>query len=264
LDLDEIAAMTPGFTGADLANLVNESALLAARRNAKEVSSKDVVSAFERIVAGLEKKNRLLNVQERRVVAYHEMGHALVALSLKGSEPIQKVSIIPRGIGALGYTLSRPTEDRFLMSKHELENKMTVLMGGRASECIIFHDTSTGAADDFAKATEIARNMVARYGMVEQVGMATYLEDQSPFLNHGMTISPGYSPSEKTKMDMDLAVKKLLQHAFNEATRILVEKRGTLERCAHKLLEQETLNEEELKALISAVDSSDVTNGRVA
>lgn len=255
LNIDEIAAMTPGFTGADLANLVNEAALLAARRNAKEVSSKDVLAAFERIVAGLEKKNRLLNEQERKVVAYHEMGHALVALSLPGSEPVQKVSIIPRGIGALGYTLSRPTEDRFLMSRHELENKMTVLMGGRAAECLVFHETSTGAADDFAKATEIARNMVARYGMVDQVGMVTYLEEQSLFLSNGRMGSAGYSPSEKTKKDLDLAVKKLLQDAFDMATRILCEKRETLDRGARRLLEQETLSEEDLKELINSCDT---------
>lgn len=264
LDIDEIAAMTPGFTGADLANLVNESALLAARKNAKEVSSKDVLSAFERIVAGLEKKNRLLNVQERKVVAYHEMGHALVSLSLAGTEPIQKVSIIPRGIGALGYTLSRPTEDRFLMSKTELENKMTVLMGGRASELITFHDTSTGAADDFAKATDIARNMVARYGMVDQVGMVTYLEEHSPFLGNGLMTSQAYSPSEQTKKDMDLAVKKLLQHAFDEATRILLLKRSALEEGARVLLDKETLNEDELKALISTPVSNEISKERVA
>lgn len=265
LDIDEIAAMTPGFTGADLANLVNESALLAARRNAKEVTSKDVISAFERIVAGLEKKNRLLNVQERKVVAYHEMGHALVSFSLPGSEPIQKVSIIPRGIGALGYTLSRPTEDRFLMSKTELENKMTILMGGRASELLTFNDTSTGAADDFAKATEIARNMVARYGMVDQVGMVTYMEEQSPFLGNSMMMNHGYSPSEKTKKDMDLAVKKLLQNAFDEATRILLLKRSALDEGAKVLLEKETLNEDELKALINNSDLTTVNNNeRVA
>lgn len=258
LNIDEIAAMTPGFTGADLANLVNESALLAARRKATEVSAEDVLSAFERIVAGLEKKNRLLNMQERKVVAYHEMGHALVALSLPGSEPVQKVSIIPRGIGALGYTLSRPTEDRFLMSEHELENKMTVLMGGRASECITFKETSTGAADDFAKATEIARNMVARYGMDDQVGMVTYMEEQSPFLNNALMSSHGYSPSEKTKKDMDVAVKELLQNAFDKATEILIKHQKALDLGAQKLLEKETLNEDELKALI---DDTAATGG---
>src|SRR5690606_11423324 len=142
---EEIAALTPGFTGADLANLVNEAALLATRRKAQAVEMQDFNAAVERIVAGLEKKNRLLNPHERRVVAYHEMGHALVATALPGTDPVHKISIIPRGVGALGYTIQRPTEDRFLMTRAELENKMTVLLGGRASEHIVFQHLSTGA-----------------------------------------------------------------------------------------------------------------------
>lgn len=262
--VEDIAALTPGFSGADLANLINEATLLAARRNAEEVDYKDIIAAFERIVAGLEKKNRLLNEKERKVVAYHEMGHAIVALSLPDTEPVQKVSIIPRGIGALGYTLRRPTEDRFLMSKHELENKMSVLMGGRAAECIIFNDSSTGAADDFAKATEIARSMVTRYGMVEQVGMASYGEEQSPFLREGVMLSPT-SLSERTKKDLDLAVKDLLQKAYDRAVLILSEKRDVLERGAQVLLQKETLLEQELKQL--ADDHAEVekqTEERVA
>ncbi|OGA29252.1 MAG: cell division protein FtsH, partial [Betaproteobacteria bacterium RIFCSPLOWO2_02_FULL_65_24] len=151
---ERIAALTPGFTGADLANLVNEAALVATRRGAEAVALNDFTLAMERIVAGLEKKNRLLNPFERKVVAYHEMGHALVALSLPGSDPVHKVSIIPRGIGSLGYTIQRPTEDRFLMTRAELENKMTVLLGGRAAEHVVFEHLSTGAADDLAKVTD--------------------------------------------------------------------------------------------------------------
>ncbi|HEM47444.1 MAG TPA: ATP-dependent metallopeptidase FtsH/Yme1/Tma family protein, partial [Alphaproteobacteria bacterium] len=161
---EAIAALSPGFTGADLANLVNEAALLATRRNAEYVAMEDFQGALERIVAGLEKRNRLLNPHEREVTAYHEIGHALVARALPGSDPVHKVSIIPRGIGSLGYTIQRPTDDRFLMSRQELADKMAVLLGGRASESIFFDDVSTGAADDLAKATDIARSMVTRYG----------------------------------------------------------------------------------------------------
>ena len=163
--LEEIAALTPGFTGADLANLGNEAAVLATRRGAESIAEGDFTGAVERIIAGLEKKSRILIPRERRIVAYHEMGHALVALAIPGSDPVQKVSIIPRGIGALGYTLQRPTDDRFLMGRQELEDKMAVLMGGRAAETLLGEDISTGAADDLAKATDIARGMVLRFGM---------------------------------------------------------------------------------------------------
>ena len=163
--IEKVAALTPGFSGADLANLVNEAALLATRRGGDSITLDDFTQAVERIIAGLEKKNRVLNPEERRVVAYHEMGHALVAMALPGSDPVHKVSIIPRGIGALGYTIQRPTEDRFLMTREELENKMAVLLGGRAAEHIVFGHLSTGAADDLSKVTNIARSMVMRYGM---------------------------------------------------------------------------------------------------
>ncbi len=156
VDPQAIAALTPGFTGADLANLVNEATLLATRRHAEAVGMEDFTAAIERIVAGLEKRNRLLNPREREIVAYHEMGHALVAMALPGVDPVHKVSIIPRGMGALGYTIQRPIEDRFLMTREELENKMAVLLGGRAAEWLVFAHLSTGAADDLAKVTDIA------------------------------------------------------------------------------------------------------------
>ena len=178
----QIAALTPGFTGADLANLVNEAALLATRRGADAVTLDDFTDAIERIVAGLEKNNRLLNPHEREVVAHHEMGHALVALALPGTDTVHKVSIIPRGIGALGYTIQRPTEDRYLMTREELENKMAVLLGGRAAEHIVFDELSTGAADDLAKATDIARSMVTRYGMDEELGQVAYEKVPQSFL----------------------------------------------------------------------------------
>jgi cell division protease FtsH len=164
VDPEKIAALTPGFTGADLANLVNEAALIATRRRAEAVTMADFTSAVERIVAGLEKKKRVLNPQERRVVAYHEMGHTLMAMVLPGVDPVHKVSIIPRGIGALGYTIQRPTEDRFIMTREELDSRMAVLLGGRAAEHIVFGHLSTGAADDLAKVTDIARDMELRYG----------------------------------------------------------------------------------------------------
>ena len=170
LDVGLIAAMTPGMVGADLANLVNEAALLAVRKSKKKVAMAEFEEAVERVVAGLEKKNRLINPKEREIVAHHERGHAVVALSLPGTDPVQKISIIPRGISALGYTMQVPTEDRFLMSKTELLNRIATLLGGRAAEQIVFKDISTGAHNDLSRATDIARSMVKEYGMSEKVG----------------------------------------------------------------------------------------------
>ena len=185
VDPEQIASLTPGFTGADLANLVNEAALIATRRGAAAIEMQDFTQGVERIVAGLEKKNRLLNPIERKVVAYHEMGHALLGMALPGVDIVHKVSIIPRGVGALGYTIQRPIEDRFLMSRPELENKMAVLLGGRAAESLVFDEVSTGAADDLAKVTDIARAMVVRYGMNEELGNVAYEEERRSFLGNG-------------------------------------------------------------------------------
>ena len=248
LNLESIAALTPGFTGADLANLVNEAALLATRRQGDEVTLDDFTQAIERIVAGLEKKNRLLNPKEREVVAHHEMGHALVAMTLPGVDSVHKISIIPRGIGALGYTIQRPTEERFLMTREELENKMAVLLGGRASEQLIFNHLSTGAADDLGKATNIARSMVTQYGMDEKLGQVVYQENAPLFLE-GV---PGYNKrdfSEETAREIDCAVRTLVNNAFEKATNILISNRDVLERGAKMLLEKETLTETELKTL---------------
>ncbi|MFQ5599380.1 MAG: ATP-dependent zinc metalloprotease FtsH [Candidatus Krumholzibacteriia bacterium] len=253
---EQIAALTPGFTGADLANLVNEAALLATRRNADAITMDDFTRAVERIVAGLEKKNRLLNPRERERVAYHEMGHTLVAMALPGSDPVHKVSIIPRGISALGYTIQRPTEDRYLMSREELENKMAVLLGGRMAETLVFDDISTGAADDLAKATDIARSMVTRYGMYEKLGLATYEEDVSPFL-HGVPMLPrGRKFSEETAREIDCAVRAILDAASGVARTILEDNRGALDRGAGDLLEKETLNQDELPRLEKPHDAS--------
>ncbi|MFQ5773384.1 MAG: ATP-dependent zinc metalloprotease FtsH [Kiloniellaceae bacterium] len=250
VDPEAVAGLTAGFTGADLANLVNEAAMLATRRRASAVASDDFVAAIERIVAGLEKKNRLLNPYERKVVAYHETGHALVALALPGVEVVQKISIIPRGIGALGYTIQRPTEDRYLMTREELENKMAVLLGGRAAELLVFAKLSTGAADDLNKATDIARNMVMRYGMDETLGQAIYVEDQPRFLE-GVIRPPGMGAvySQETAREIDCAVRKLIDRAFERATAILTRHRDALETTAQKLLEQETLTAEDLPKL---------------
>jgi cell division protease FtsH len=250
---EEIAALTPGFTGADLANLVNEAALLATRRDAPAVAREDFASAIERIVAGLEKRNRILNPAERRVVAHHEMGHAIVAMSLPGCDPVHKVSIIPRGVGALGYTIQRPTEDRFLMSRPELEAKMAMLLGGRAAEILALGEPSTGAADDLARATDIARAMVARYGMDAALGHVRY-EDEGPRL---LPPVPGLAMArrdygEATAREIDEAVRRLVEAAFARARAILVERRDALARGAALLLERETLAGPELAALLAA------------
>jgi cell division protease FtsH len=248
VDPDQIAALTPGFSGADLANLVNEATLVATRRGADAVSMEDFTTAIERIVAGLEKRNRLLNPQERKIVAYHEMGHALVALSLPGTDRVHKVSIIPRGIGSLGYTIQRPTEDRYLMTRDELENRMAVLLGGRAAEVVVFGHLSTGASDDLAKATDIARSMVTRFGMVEKLGPVTFEEAPQNFLG-----TPSYGQerkySEETAREIDTAVRDIVRQALDKAIGILRSKRAILERTAQKLLEKETLGEDDLKAL---------------
>ncbi|MQW11038.1 ATP-dependent zinc metalloprotease FtsH [Sinorhizobium meliloti] len=254
---EQIAALTSGFTGADLANLVNEATLLATRRKADAVTMADFNNAIERIVAGLEKRNRLLNPREREIVAYHEMGHALVAMALPGVDPVHKVSIIPRGIGSLGYTIQRPTEDRFLMTKEELENKMAVLLGGRAAEWIAFGHLSTGAADDLVKVTDIARAIVARYGMTEDVGHVALERDRRSLL----TPEPLYGPrerdySEATAAMIDEQVRRIVEHAFHRTVALLKEQRPTLERAAKLLLEQETITEDELREIVAGGDAT--------
>jgi cell division protease FtsH len=249
VDPEKIAALTPGFSGADLANLVNEAALLATRRGADAVALKDFNDGVERIVAGLEKKNRVLNEKERRTVAYHEMGHALVALTIPGSDPVHKISIIPRGVGALGYTIQRPTEDRFLMTTEELANKMAVLLGGRAAEHLVFGEISTGAADDLAKVTNIARSMVTRFGMTPALGQVAYETEQGQFLATPGGALKSREFSEATAREIDTAVKDIVDRAFEKAERILTERRATLERGAQLLLQKETLVEDDLREL---------------
>jgi cell division protease FtsH len=249
--LADVAALTPGFTGADLANLVNEAALVATRRNASEVAMADFNAAIERIVAGLEKKNRLLNPREREIVAHHEMGHALVASALPGADPVHKISIIPRGIGALGYTIQRPTEDRFLMTREELETKMAVLLGGRAAEHLVYGHLSTGAADDLSKATDIARSMVTRFGMGEALGPVTYERDPSPFLGQPYGRERLYG--EETAREIDVAVREMVEGQFRRAREVLAANRALLDESAQALLAKETLAAGELEALVGRV-----------
>ena len=245
VDLASVAALTPGFSGADLANLVNEAALVATRRGSDAVALDDFSGAVERIVAGLEKKSRILNPMERRTVAHHEMGHALVAMALPGADPVHKVSIIPRGIGALGYTMQRPIEDRFLMTRGELENKMAVLLGGRAAEQLVFGQVSTGAADDLARVSDIARSMVARYGMHASLPNLSLEQEPSPLMPvPGFTAARSYS--EHTSQAIDDAVMEIVAAAFARALALLTRNREVLERAAALLLERETLAEAEL------------------
>lgn len=243
-----LAGMTPGFVGADLANVVNEAALLAARKGKDKVEMADFVEAIERVLAGLERRSRVMNEKERRIVAYHEIGHALVAFLLPGADPVQKVSIIPRGIGALGYTLQRPTEDRYLMTKGELMTKLSCLLAGRAAEELVFGEVSTGAHDDLIKATDLARSMVLHYGMGESLGLVTYRDDRPLFLQGGPNfVSKDYS--EETAKKVDLEVRRLLEEAYNKAKEVLSSHIELLKRGAEKLLEKEVLDYQELQEI---------------
>ena len=257
VDAEQIAALTPGFTGADLANLVNEAALLATRRDADAVTLSDFTLAVERIVAGLEKKSRVLNEHERRVVAHHEMGHALVAASLPGMDPVHKISIIPRGVGALGYTIQRPTEERFLQTVADLKSRMAVLMGGRAAERMIFNEISTGAADDLAKVTDIARSMVTRFGMSEEGGQVIYEEDRQAFLGDKFGLAKPKTYSEETAREIDTAIRRLVDDAFDSATQILTRRRKVLETGAAMLLERETLTAQDFPPIGEVAEIAD-------
>jgi cell division protease FtsH len=247
VDLDAIAALTTGFTGADLANLINEAALLATRRQARLVGLDDFTAAVERIVAGLEKKSRVLSEGERRRVAYHELGHALVAASLPGVDPVLKVSIIPRGIGALGYTIQRPTEDRFLLGTTELKNRIAVLLGGRAAEALVYQEISTGAADDLQRATEIALEMVTRYGMDETLGNRIYSVNREHFL--GPIPFQRSEVAEATAREIDLAVRRIVEEAFMRASDILKKRRPELDAGMKLLLDKETITAQDFPPL---------------
>ena len=249
VDLEQVAALTTGFSGADLANLVNEAALAARRRRASAVELQDFTATIERIVAGLEKKSRVLNPKERETVAHQEMGHALVALALPETDPVHKISIIPRGIGALGYTLQRPTEDRFLMTRTDLEHKIVVLLGGRAAEKLVFGELSTGAADDLARATDIARDMITRFGMDEGLGYIAFEAQRPRFLDTPELAQGGCRVAESTQARIDQAIRDIVMGVFEHAYRILDINRAVLERCARELLARETLDESDIRQL---------------
>ncbi|MFZ0209193.1 MAG: ATP-dependent zinc metalloprotease FtsH [Roseiarcus sp.] len=253
----KIAELTPGFTGADLENLVNEAALVATRRNANEIGMNDFTEAVERIIAGLEKKKRVLTPKERQVVAYHEMGHALVAMSLPSADPVHKISIIPRGVGALGYTLQRPTEDRFVITRDELLDKMAVLLGGRAAEWVVFQQLSTGAADDLAKATHIARDMTTRFGMDPSLGPVSYESAPSPFLSGPPELGGMREKrySDETAHVIDQAVQQIVDASFERTLGILKAHEAVLDRGAKLLLERETLDENALKPIRAEIQA---------
>jgi cell division protease FtsH len=252
-DLENIAAMTPGFSGADLANIINEAALLAVRRGKDQVGVSELQEAVERVIAGLEKKNRVLNKMEKERVAYHETGHALVAMSLPGMDQVQKISIIPRGVAALGYTLQLPTEDRFLMTKSELENKVAVLLGGRIAEELTFGEASTGAQNDLVKATDIAKSMVKAYGMSDKLGTITLEQERQPqFLQLPMGSEKG-DYSEETAREIDCEVRRIIDEQYERVKRLLGERKSELKRGAQLLLEQEVITGAELKAIMEKV-----------
>ena len=249
VDLSTIARRTPGFVGADLANVLNEAALLAARKNKSTVDMEDVDAAIDRIVAGLEKRNRLINRKEREIVAYHEAGHALVAERVETADPVHKISIIPRGVAALGYTQQVPTEDRYLLQRNELEDRIAVLLGGRAAEQIIFNEISSGASNDLERATDIARQMVTQLGMSENVGLVTFSRQRNTFMQPGEVFQPR-EYSEATAQIIDTDVRGLLADGYKRALDILSRDRQFLEAIARRLLDTEVMDRAELRELL--------------
>ncbi|BBO77199.1 ATP-dependent zinc metalloprotease FtsH [Desulfosarcina widdelii] len=251
-DLEVIAQKTPGFSGADLANVVNEAALLAARRHKDAVGLAELDEAVDRLIGGLEKKNRVINPKEKKIVAYHEVGHALVAALTPGCDAVHKISIIPRGLAALGYTQQRPTEDRYLMSQKELEAKIDVLLGGRVAEKIMFQDVTTGAHNDLQRATDIARAMVSEYGMGETLGLSTYPRNQGPGFLGQSAFGATREYSEKTAAHLDEEVRQILDQRENRVTELIMNKKETLIAVATRLLEKEVLMEDEFMAMVDA------------
>ncbi len=251
VNLKAIATQTPGFAGADLANLVNEAALLAARNNRESVVQEDFAEAIERVVAGLEKKSRVLNEKEKTIVAYHEAGHALVGSLMPGSNPVSKISIVPRGMAALGYTLQLPTEDRFLLNEDELKGQIATLLGGRSAEEVVFGHITTGASNDLQRATDLAERMVTAYGMSQVLGPLAYEKgQQSNFLEGGMP-NPRRSVSDQTAEAIDREVKDIVETAHQQALAILKNNRDLLETMAQTLLEKEVIDGDTLNNLLN-------------
>jgi cell division protease FtsH len=250
--LGVIAARTPGFAGADLANIVNEAALLAARKEKNAVEMADFEEAIDRVVAGLEKKSRVLSEKERDIVAHHEMGHALVAFSVPQADPVHKVTIIPRGVGALGMTYQLPTEDRFLLTRSELEDRVAVLLGGRVAEELVYGEISTGAHNDLERATELARMMVMKYGMSERIGLATFGDRAPLFLRNGGGGFGGERDySEETARIIDQEVRGILDRTQDRVRGILTAKKGVLISAAAELKRTETLDGERLRRALA-------------
>jgi cell division protease FtsH len=252
VELKQVAQRTPGFSGADLANALNEAALLAARRGRDDIRMEDIDDAVERMVAGLEKKSRRLSAMERRVVAYHEAGHAVCAAASPGSDPVQKISIIPRGIGSLGHTITMPLEDRYLVSRQELIDRLVVLYGGRASEEAVFGDFTTGAADDINKASDLARRMVTQFGMSPAMGAVNYGSDRPNPFGVGGT-QRDVSVSEQTARDIDAEVRRILDEAHERARGVITANREIVDAMAARLLETEVLDGDTLKSFLAQV-----------
>jgi cell division protease FtsH len=257
VDLKRIAVRTAGFAGADLGNLINEAALLAARRDKTAVDMSDLDEAIDRIVAGLERK-RVISPKERRIIAYHESGHAIVASVLPNLDPVHKISIVGRGVGALGYTMQMPTEDRYLMTREDLANQLAVLLGGRSAEEIAFGQISTGAHNDLQRATDIARAMVTEYGMSEELGTVNYDgHRRGAFLDNG-----GFGPergvyAEDTAKKIDVEIKRIIDEAHTTALRVLNERRAVLDELSARLLDQEVIEGDELRALLGPMPEKD-------
>jgi cell division protease FtsH len=251
VDLKVIAGRTSGFAGADLANLVNEAALLAARAGRDAVTMADFSEAIERVVAGLEKKSRVLSDKEKKIVAYHEVGHAIVGSLMPGSSKVEKISIVPRGMAALGYTLQMPTEDRFLSSREELQAQIATLLGGRSAEEIVFGSITTGAANDLQRATELAEQMVTSYGMSDTLGPLAYQQRRNDFLGNGMGMWRNVSPHTAEMIDRE--IRQIVETAHQQARKILEANRDLLEAIANQLLENEVIEGEVLEKALAQV-----------
>ena len=250
VDLAKIAGRTPGFVGADLANIINEAALLAARNDKEMVESSDFDEAIDRVIGGLQKKNRVMNAKEKDIVAFHESGHAIVAESLEHADPVHKISIIPRGIAALGYTQQQPTEDRYLMTRSELIDRLAVLLGGRVAEELVFNEISTGAQNDLQRATDIVRSMVTEYGMSDRLGLVSYDRPrQSMFMPEGYSSVKNYSEAKAGEIDEEIS--RLISEAHERVHKILSEKRGVLDELAALLSVKETVQGDELRQMMS-------------
>jgi cell division protease FtsH len=251
VDLRKVAGRTPGFVGADLANIINEAALLAARNDKEKVEMADFDEAIDRVVAGLQKKNRVINAREKEIVAFHESGHAIVAESVEHADPVHKISIIPRGVAALGYTQQQPMEDRYLMTRSELLDRLAVLLGGRVAEELVFQEISTGAQNDLQRASDIARSMVTEYGMSDRLGLVSYERPPQPtFLPESFSPNKNFSEAKAAQIDDEVA--RFIEEAHQRVRKILSARRTVLDDLAHLLSEQESVEGEALRKMLSA------------